>query len=187
MPFSISTLYKMRTYFPNVGDKVPIWVRRSQFKLPFRTKFPVIMIGPGTGLAPFRGFLQERQWSKNKGKEVGENFLFTGFRTSSQDYLYETDLAAFTESGIVDHLGLAFSRDGPAKVYVQHLVKAEREKLWELLEKGAYLFICGDAQNMARDVKKEILDLVAEKKPGSGSEDFLKMLKNKGRYCEDVW
>jgi len=172
----------------DVGEKVPIWVRRSQFKLPFRSNFPVIMIGPGTGLAPFRGFLQERAWAKQKGKEVGENYLFTGFRTSSNDYCYETELQSWKDDGLIDHLGLAFSRDGPEKVYVQHHVREHREKIWELLEKGAYVYICGDAVGMAQDVKEELISIVAEKKNGRGSaEDFLKMLRNKGRYCEDVW
>ena len=106
-----------------------MWVRRSNFKLPFRTNFPVIMIGPGTGIAPYRGFLQERAWSKNKGKALGKNVLFTGFRTSSADYIYEEELQTYKNNGILDHLFVAFSRQNPSpdgkKVYVQHLLKEQ--------------------------------------------------------------
>merc|ERR1712226_7943 len=164
----------------NVGDEVPIWVRRSQFKLPFRTKFPVIMIGPGTGIAPFRGFLQEREWAKNKGKEVGENCLYTGFRTSASDYLYEPELEGWRASGVLDGgLNLAFSRDNPdKKVYVQHLIREQREKIWSLLEAGAYVYICGDAAGMSRAVQDVLREIIAEKKNGpSSADDFLKTMR----------
>jgi len=171
------------------GDKAPVWMRRSQFKLPFKTKFPVIMIGPGTGLAPFRGFLQERTWSKSRGKEIGPNVLFTGFRSEKSDYIYENDLKQFQEEGILDHLFCAFSRDGPEKVYVQHLIAKEKELVWKLLEEGAYVYICGDAKNMARDVQDTLLSIIAENL-GTGKTaagDYLKKMTNKGKYLLDVW
>ena len=147
------------------------------------------MIGPGTGIAPFRGFLQEREWAKNKGKEVGENYLYTGFRKSENSYLYEEELEGWKEKGILDSLRVAFSRDVEGKkVYVQHLMMEDREKLWELLDKGAYVYVCGDASGMARAVQDVLKDIIAEKKNGASSaDDFMKMLRNKGRYCEDVW
>jgi len=171
------------------GQTVPVWIRRSQFKLPFRTKFPVIMIGPGTGIAPFRGFLQEREWAKNKGREVGENYLYTGFRKSENSYLYEEELTNWKNNGVLDSLKVAFSRDDPnKKVYVQHLMREDREKLWELLDKGAYVYVCGDASGMAREVQDVLREIIAEKKSGSSSaDDYMKVLRNKGRYCEDVW
>lgn len=171
------------------GVKVPVWVRRSQFKLPFRTKFPVIMIGPGTGIAPFRGFLQEREWAKNKGKEVGENHLYTGFRKSGESYLYETELEGWKANGVLDGLRVAFSRDNPdEKVYVQNLMQEDREKLWELLDKGAYVYVCGDAGGMANEVQRVLKEIIAEKKSGmSSADDYMKTMRHKGRYCEDVW
>ena len=175
------------------GEVAPIWIRRSQFKLPFRTKFPVVMIGPGTGIAPFIGFLQEREWQKvTKNKEVGRNVLFTGFRKQSEDYLYEQELEDWKAKGILDHLFVAFSRDQAEKVYVQHLIEKEKDLLWELLEEGAYVFVCGDAAHMANDVQNVILRTISEKKYGnpnqlSQANDYLKAMQNKGRYCLDVW
>jgi len=172
------------------GDKIPVWMRRSQFKLPFRTKYPVIMIGPGTGIAPYRGFLQERAWSKSRGKELGKNVLFTGFRTTNSDYIYEDDLKKFQEDNLLDHLFVAFSRDGPNKVYVQHLIQEQKELVWELLEEGAYVYICGDAKNMARDVQDVLVKIISEKLEGGDvakANEYLKKMTNKGRYLLDVW
>ena len=175
------------------GQTVPMWVRRSNFKLPFRTNFPVIMIGPGTGIAPYRGFLQERAWSKNKGKDLGKNVLFTGFRTKSADYIYEEELHSYKSQGVLDHLFVAFSRDNPSpdgkKVYVQHLLKEQKDLVWELLEQDCYLYICGDAKNMARDVQEALIAIIMEKGSKSNKEaaDHLKKMTNRGRYLLDVW
>ena len=104
-------------------------------------------------------------------------------------YLYEDELESWKTSGILDSLRVAFSRDIPGqKVYVQNLMREDREKLWELLEKGAYVYVCGDASSMAREVQDVFREIIAEKKNGmSSADDFMKMLRNKGRYCEDVW
>lgn len=172
-----------------IGSTVPMWIRRSQFKLPFRSKFPVIMIGPGTGLAPFKGFLDERKWLKSKGKEVGKNILFTGFRTSAADYIYEKELLEYQADGTLDELHVAFSRDGPKKVYVQHLLQQNRNSIWKLIEEGAYIYICGDAKNMARDVQNVLLDIIRENlgKGSNSADTYLKSLTNRGRYLLDVW
>ena len=174
-----------------VGDKVPIWVRRSQFKLPFKTSFPVMMIGPGTGIAPYRGFLQERRWSRLKGKEVGFTCLFTGFRTKNADYIYEAELDHFEKEGTLDENHVAFSRDDPTgkKVYVQHLIKKEKKLVWELIQADCYIYVCGDASGMARDVQEALLEILEEKmgKGRSSAENYLKKMTNRGRYLLDVW
>lgn len=116
---------------------VPMYVRKSQFRLPFKATTPVIMVGPGTGVAPFIGFIQERAWLRQQGKEVGETLLYYGCRRSDEDYLYREELAGFHKDGALTQLNVAFSREQPQKVYVQHLLKKDKEHLWKLIHEGA--------------------------------------------------
>ncbi|XP_020861302.1 NADPH--cytochrome P450 reductase [Phascolarctos cinereus] len=169
---------------------VPMFVRKSQFRLPFKPTTPVIMIGPGTGIAPFVGFIQERAWLKEQGKEVGETVLYYGCRRANEDYLYREELAQFQKDGVLSQLNVAFSREQPHKVYVQHLMKQNKEHLWRLMHEGsAHVYVCGDARNMAREVQNVFYEIVSEFGGMSQAQavDFIKKLMAKGRYSLDVW
>ncbi|NXA35254.1 NCPR reductase, partial [Eudromia elegans] len=169
---------------------VPMYVRKSQFRLPFKPSTPVIMIGPGTGIAPFVGFIQERAWLKQQGKDVGETVLYYGCRHEKEDYLYREELARFHQDGILTQLNVAFSRDQAEKVYVQHLLRKNKENVWKLLNEGnAHIYVCGDARNMARDVQNTFYEIVAEFGNMSQPQavDYVKKLMTKGRYSLDVW
>ncbi|XP_043909715.1 NADPH--cytochrome P450 reductase [Protopterus annectens] len=169
---------------------VPMYVRKSQFRLPFKYSTPVIMIGPGTGIAPFMGFIQERAWLKEQGKEVGETVLYYGCRHEKEDYLYQEELEQYQKNGVLTQLNVAFSRDQPQKVYVQHLLKNNKEHLWKLIHTdNAHIYVCGDARNMARDVQNTFYDIVSELGSMSRDQavDYIKKLMTKGRYSSDVW
>ncbi|XP_029468564.1 NADPH--cytochrome P450 reductase isoform X2 [Rhinatrema bivittatum] len=169
---------------------VPMFVRKSQFRLPFKSSTPVIMIGPGTGIAPFVGFIQERAWLKEQGKEVGETVLYYGCRHVNEDYLYKNELAQFHKDGVLTQLNVAFSRDQDYKIYVQHLLKKNKENIWKLIsEDNAHIYVCGDARNMARDVQNAFYEIVAEhgKMDHTQAVDYVKKLMTKGRYSLDVW
>uniref|UniRef100_A0A8D2HYS0 NADPH--cytochrome P450 reductase n=1 Tax=Urocitellus parryii TaxID=9999 RepID=A0A8D2HYS0_UROPR len=195
---------------------VPMFVRKSQFRLPFKPTTPVIMVGPGTGVAPFIGFIQERAWLRQQGKqtdgmgwggtrscrepphpgrlcpgkEVGETLLYYGCRRADEDYLYREELAQFHKDGTLTQLNVAFSREQAHKVYVQHLLKRDAEHLWELIHNGgAHIYVCGDARNMARDVQNTFCDIVAELGAMEHAQavDYIKKLMTKGRYSLDVW
>ena len=119
------------------------------------------MIGPGTGLAPFRGFLQERAARKAKGAALGPAMLFFGCRHPEQDFLYADELAAFAADGICE-LHTAFSRADGSKTYVQHQVAAQKDKVWALIEKGAIVYVCGDGGRMEPDVKAALVAIYRE-------------------------
>ncbi|XP_070571456.1 NADPH--cytochrome P450 reductase-like isoform X2 [Ptychodera flava] len=181
----------LKTKIPNGPQKptVPIYVRKSQFRLPFKPTTPVIMVGPGTGLAPFRGFIQERHHSKEQGKDMGETVLYFGCRHKAQDFIYQEELEKYHNENSLTELNLAFSRDQAQKVYVQHLLKQNSSSVWKLIEKGAHFYICGDARNMARDVNdllKEIFVNEGEMTKDQ-AEDYYKKMQSKGRYAADVW
>uniref|UniRef100_A0ACB8ED80 Uncharacterized protein n=1 Tax=Sphaerodactylus townsendi TaxID=933632 RepID=A0ACB8ED80_9SAUR len=169
---------------------VPMYVRKSQFRLPFKSTTPVIMIGPGTGIAPFVGFIQERGWLKQQGKEVGETVLYYGCRHENEDYLYKDELAKFLKEGALTGLHVAFSRDQEHKIYVQHLLKKNKENVWKLIHEGnCHIYVCGDARNMARDVQNTFYEIVAEygKMDQQQAVDYVKKLMTKGRYSLDIW
>ncbi|GAX85062.1 hypothetical protein CEUSTIGMA_g12482.t1 [Chlamydomonas eustigma] len=169
---------------------VPVFIRQSTFRLPKDTKVPIIMVGPGTGLAPFRGFMQERDVLKKSGKELGQAIMFYGCRNQATDYLYREELEGFLEEGVISELNVAFSRDGPRKDYVQHHMESKGALLWELLSKqAAVLYVCGDAKAMARDVNKALIAVIQSMKGCSGTqaEAFVKDLQDSGRYQRDVW
>jgi cytochrome P450/NADPH-cytochrome P450 reductase len=173
-----------------VGDNVHATVRETKagFRLPDDPAQPVIMIGPGTGLAPFRGFLQERAHRKAQGAKLGPAMLFFGCRHPEQDFLYADELKAFAADGIAE-LHTAFSRaDGP-KTYVQHQVAAQKERLWSLIEQGAIVYVCGDGGKMEPDVKAALVAIYREKS-GADTEAGLRWIDDlgtKNRYVLDVW
>lgn len=169
------------------GDKVAIFVRQSNFRLPVDPKHPVIMIGPGTGFAPFRGFLQERKAAADHGKRVGETLLFFGCQRTTQHFLYQDEIRAFQAANTLTHLSVAGSRDQAQKVYVQHHVREHAENLERLLTAGAYVYVCGDARHMARDVHEALEEVVARGRTRDQVVDFFKNLKAKRRYQADVW
>lgn len=173
-----------------ICQKIPVHVRSSQFKLPRNPTVPVIMIGPGTGVAPFRGFVRERAFDKKNGKPVGTTLLFYGSRNQAQDFLYADEWPELFETlGGDSKIITAFSRDQAQKIYVQHRLQENGAVLWDLLQKGGYVYVCGDAKNMARDVNQTFVNFAVEL--GGLSEqkalDYVKSLRTTGRYQEDVW
>ncbi|XP_038055432.1 NADPH--cytochrome P450 reductase-like isoform X2 [Patiria miniata] len=174
---------------PQSMPNVPIYVRKSQFRLPFKPATPVIMVGPGTGLAPFRGFIEERYHAKKEGKVLGETVLFFGCRNRDHDYIYEDELKEYQENQTLSAVYVAFSREQAEKQYVQHIMMQKKEKIWELLEQGGHIYVCGDARYMAPDVQKVIRTIISEHgdKTHQEADDYIKKLQSKGRYACDVW
>ncbi|KAJ1653361.1 hypothetical protein IWQ61_006503 [Dispira simplex] len=169
------------------------FIRRSNFKLPPSPSTPIIMIGPGTGVAPFRGFVMERAHvaQTNPEEKIGATLLFYGCRSQSQDFLYADEWPQyFKHLPAPSQILCAFSRDQPHKVYVQHLLKQQQELVWKLLsEENAYIYICGDARHMARDVNRVFVEIAAEVGglEAQPAVNYVKNLRGQGRYQEDVW
>jgi sulfite reductase (NADPH) flavoprotein alpha-component len=165
---------------------VPIFVHSSPgFKPPVDPEVPMIMVGPGTGIAPFRAFLQERRAQGAKG----QNWLFFGDQTSSNDFLYREELEAMLQEGFLSRLDTAFSRDQPEKIYVQHRMLEQATRLWSALQDGGHFYVCGDAKRMAKDVDAA-LHRVCEIGGGLSSEaaaEYVKNLKSQKRYQRDVY
>ncbi|CAN0427159.1 unnamed protein product, partial [Scytosiphon promiscuus] len=169
-----------------VGSKCRVFVRESTFRLPVDSSTPIIMIGPGTGVAPMRALLQERAWQKANGLDVGRNMLYFGCRSRSQDYIYKDELESYQADGTLDRLRLAFSREGPSKVYVQHLLREDAAEVWGLLESGAFVYVCGGTK-MGTDVHNE-LNHIAQSCGMMGvdeSKAYLKRLHNAGRFVQE--
>ncbi len=161
---------------------------KAGFRLPEDASVPVIMIGPGTGLAPFRGFLQEREALKKDGERLGPAMLFFGCRHPDQDFIYRDELEAWDKEGLVD-LIVAFSRVDDGKAYVQDKVREHGARVLDLIEKGAHVYICGDGSRMEPDVKRALVTLYCEAKdvdPADGDLWMEQLIAN-DRYNLDVW
>jgi sulfite reductase (NADPH) flavoprotein alpha-component len=168
------------------GDRIRVYVQKSNgFGLPDDPAAPIIMIGPGTGIAPFRAFLHERMATKAPGR----NWLFFGHQHHDCDFFYEDELAAMKHSGVLTRLSLAWSRDGDQKFYVQDRMREVGRDLWAWIADGARIYVCGDAKRMAKDVEIALVDIVAQHGVRSVDEAiaFVADLKKKGRYQQDVY
>ena len=167
------------------GIHVPAHTRHSNFKLPSDPRKPIIMVGPGTGVAPFRGFLQERAKAADDGQEIGKMLLFFGCRKRDEDFLYREEWEEYERKlGDKFEMVKAFSREQKQKVYVQHKMKEYSKEINRLLEEGAYFYICGDAANMARAVNTVLGEVIEQErglKPGGGDE-VVKMLRASNMY-----
>ncbi len=143
------------------------------------------MIGPGTGIAPFRAFLQEREYRNSSGK----NWLFFGDQTKNDDFIYKNELEDYLSSGVLNKLDLAFSRDQKDKIYVQNIMYENKNEFYNWLGSGAYLYICGDANRMAKDVEDMIIKIIMECSNISfdAAFDYLNNLKREKRYLRDVY
>jgi sulfite reductase (NADPH) flavoprotein alpha-component len=155
------------------------------FRVPEDNSLPMVMVGPGTGVAPFRAFLQEREVRQATGK----NWLFFGDRNAATDFIYREELEAMQASGLLTRLDLAFSRDQQEKIYVQDRMREHGAELFAWLEQGGYFFVCGDAYRMAKDVDKALHDVIAEqgKMTEQQAVDYVNQLKKDKRYVRDVY
>jgi sulfite reductase (NADPH) flavoprotein alpha-component len=167
------------------GGAVPVFVQKSHgFCLPKNNAAPMIMIGPGTGVAPFRAFLQERRMLG----AAGRNWLFFGDQHRASDFLYEDEISGFQRDGLLSELDLAFSRDQAERIYVQQRMRERAKELWAWLEDGAYLYVCGSIA-MGKDVAAALIAIIARQGGmGSGTaKAYLAKLAKEERYVLDVY
>jgi sulfite reductase (NADPH) flavoprotein alpha-component len=168
------------------GRNAGIFVSPNKsFRVPQDNDAPVIMVGPGTGIAPFRAFLQERQARGAKGK----NWLFFGDQHRQSDFIYENELADMSRDGVLTRLDLAFSRDQAEKIYVQTRMRQNGKALYQWLEEGGYFYVCGDATRMAKDVDDALHSIVSDEVgiSAEAASDYVNRLKREKRYLRDVY
>jgi sulfite reductase (NADPH) flavoprotein alpha-component len=167
------------------GDKIRVYVQKSpHFGLPADPATPIVMVGPGTGIAPFRAFLYERMATK----APGQNWLFYGHQHSDKDFFYQDELSGMKAAGVLTHLYLAWSRDDTEKFYVQDRMRQVGPQLWRCIAKGAHIYVCG-AIAMGQDVERALVDIVAQCGARSINEAvaFVKEMKKSARYQTDVY
>jgi sulfite reductase alpha subunit-like flavoprotein len=168
------------------GEKVRVFTHASKhFGLPPSGDTPMIMVGPGTGIAPFRGFLQERRALGHPGP----NWLFFGDQHRTEHFYYRDDLEDMVRDGLLNRLDLAFSRDQPARVYVQHKMLDYGADVWRWLEDGAHFYVCGDASRMAKDVDDALTTIIRTHggMSGGGAHEYKRELVATKRYVRDVY
>lgn len=171
-----------------IGETVPIFVQPTRhFHMPPNGDTAMIMVGPGTGIAPFRAFLEQREHDGATGK----TWLFFGDRRASSDFLYEEELKGFQKRGILHRFDTAFSRDQAEKIYVQNRMQENAAAIWKWIQDGAWFYVCGDAKRMAKDVHQTLIDIV-QKQGGMDAEAAAQyvnvtMTKTEGRYLKDVY
>lgn len=168
------------------GDTLPVFVQPNKhFHLPESQEKDIIMVGPGTGIAPFRSFIEERAVNK----VAGRTWLFFGDQHAASDFLYQDELEAYQKDGVLTRVDAAFSRDTAQKVYVQHKMSENGKELFAWLENGAYFYVCGDKQYMAKDVHNTLIDVI--EKEGAmtreAAEAYLNGMQEQGRYQRDVY
>ncbi|MFT5904487.1 MAG: sulfite reductase (NADPH) flavoprotein alpha-component [Cryomorphaceae bacterium] len=169
-----------------IGTKVNVYLHKNKnFRLPENNDTPIIMVGPGTGIAPFRAFIEERAEDEAKGA----SWLFFGDQKYNEDFLYQLEFQDHLKSGALTKLDVAFSRDQPEKIYVQHKMQEAAAELWIWLEKGAHFYVCGDASRMAKDVNDTLIDIISTegKKTKEEATEYLTALKKDKRYQRDVY
>lgn len=169
-----------------LGERVNAYFAANKhFSLTENPNTPVIMVGPGIGIAPFRGLLQEREHNNHSG----DNGLFFGHRNKDYDYLYREEIEAMCKKGLLTRLDLAFSRDQQKKVYVQNRMHEHAASLYEWLENGAYFFVCGDARKMAKDVDKALHEIIVTQGNINHQQanEYIYRLKQEKRYIQDVY
>lgn len=169
-------------------DSLQIYSVTSRMRLPENSQKDIIMVGPGAGIAPFMGFLQERDWEKSSGKTLGRSWLFFGDQHRESDFIFEAQLQNYLRRGILTHLSLAFSRDQLHKIYVQDRIREAGVELWKWLENGANFYICGD-KRMADDVQTALLEVIHHQGNKTPEEAFRygEMLRKSQRYFSDVY
>lgn len=168
------------------GDTVPMYTHHNKnFFLPEDPDRPIIMVGPGTGIAPFRAFVEERDMLEAKGK----NWLFFGDQHFASDFLYQTEWQSYLKKGVLTRMDVAFSRDTDHKVYVQHRMKEQAKDLYGWMQEGAYFYVCGDATHMAKDVHEALLGIYQEQggMSADAAEAAVKQLQKDKRYQRDVY
>ncbi|MHA0857431.1 assimilatory sulfite reductase (NADPH) flavoprotein subunit [Paenibacillus sp. CMAA1364] len=168
------------------GDSLPIFIHENpNFKLPTDPQIPIIMIGPGTGVAPFRAFIEEREAAGSQGK----NWLFYGDQHFVTDFLYQLDFQRWVKDGVLTHMDVAFSRDSDKKVYVQHRMLEKSQELYQWIEQGASVYVCGDEKYMAHDVHNTLLQII-EQEGGKSSDEaiaYVAKMQQEMRYQRDVY
>ncbi len=168
------------------GDAVPLYIKaNNSFKLPENTQAKIIMVGAGTGVAPFRSFLQQREADALKGN----TWLFFGEQHFRTDFLYQTEWQKWIKSGVLEKMSVAFSRDQAEKIYVQNRLVEQAQELFKWLEEGAYIYVCGDRNHMAKDVHNAFITILIEqgKKSAEEAENYLQELVSQKRYQRDVY
>ncbi|GAB7270895.1 NADPH-dependent assimilatory sulfite reductase flavoprotein subunit [Dickeya ananatis] len=167
------------------GDVRVFIEHNDNFRLPANPDTPVIMIGPGTGIAPFRAFMQQRE-AEGAG---GKNWLFFGNPHFTEDFLYQVEWQRYVKEGLLTHIDLAWSRDQAHKVYVQDKIREKGAQVWRWIQDGAHIYVCGDANRMAKDVEHALLDVVAEQggMDAEQADEFLSELRLERRYQRDVY
>lgn len=172
-----------------VGDSAKIYVMPSHFKLPENAQSDIILVGPGTGFAPFVSFIEEREWQMKSGEKVGKTWLFFGEQHIEKEFYLKDRVLDWEKNGVLDRLDLAFSRDQEQKIYVQDKIYENRNDIYNWISNGAYFYVCGDAKRMAADVNSMLLKIISEvgNKTEDESSEFLKILKKDKRYQRDVY
>ena len=174
---------------PRKWPAAKVFVRESSFRLPQDSQRPIIMIGPGTGIAPMRAFLQERQAQMESGLETGQSILYFGCRKRTSDFIYKDELEQYEQAGVLSRLHLAFSREQNEKVYVQHLMENDGSELWDLIQhQNAHLYVCG-ATSMGKDVHKVLIEIAMKhgNETSESATSYFDQLQIQGRYVQELW
>ena len=175
-----------------LGDRIGyagemlVYVQKAHhFSLPANGATPIIMVGPGTGVAPFRAFLHERMATG----ATGPSWLFFGHQREAHDFFYADEWTMLQHKGVLTNLSLAWSRDGAHKTYVQQRIRESGAELWDWLQRGAHFYVCGDAKRMAKDVEQAVCDVAKAHGhlDASAAQAFVTKLKSDGRYLTDVY